>query len=213
MAGEFAAWPSAHVCVSVTICGGHDNDNPNGQLTSISSPPHAVLPDLPSLGFVRVEPRVRERDDGNQIWVLPWMLSILDGQSAAIGFSDRHADAQNSLIIHGYYFRVSLAGDSSKKPDVERLRDLSEAWTICYRKPKPGWRLFGRLYARGLFIGTDMRDRHDVGTTKAYTAAAIAAVGDLERRLPGIPPCQGNEVGDYFLGLASNVDKPSLYGE
>jgi len=61
---------------------------------------------------------------------------------------------QIGIFNAGHYVRVSLIGDPSKqKPDIERLSGLDEAWVMCFRRPLPGWRLFGRFVAKNIFVG------------------------------------------------------------
>lgn len=181
------------------------------QLTSISTTPHGAKADLRALGFEKVRPRVLDGVERNEIWVRPWMLEHFGGQRTDTGFPDFRADALNARIIQGYDFTVSLLGDSSKEPEVEKLENLHEAWAICYRTPKPGWRLLGRLYGQGTFVASDLKDRHELGNRENYHRIATAAMADLDAVITCVPPFVGMGEKDYFLGLVRNVDKPPIY--
>ncbi|MCJ2135627.1 hypothetical protein MKK69_16470 [Methylobacterium sp. J-026] len=181
------------------------------QLTFISTTPHGAEVDLGALGFEKVRPRVLDGVERNEIWVRMWMLEHLGGRRRDTGFPDFRADALNARIIQGCDFTVSLLGDSSKEPEVEKLENLHEAWAICYRTPRPGWRLFGRLYGQGTFVASDLKDRHELGGRENYNRIAAAAMADLDGALAGMRPHTGTSEKDYFLGLARNVDKPAIF--
>lgn len=168
------------------------------QLTSISTTPHDGEVDLRALGFEKVRPRVQDGPERNAIWVRPWMLEHLGGRRTDTGFPDFRADALNARIIQGYDFSVSLLGDSSKEPEVEKLENLHEAWAICYRTPRPGWRLLGRLYGQGIFVASALKDRHELGNRENYNRLAVAAIADLDAALPGVPPHTGTSERTIF---------------
>jgi hypothetical protein len=181
------------------------------ELTFISSRPHIPIaaPDPAAYGLVKVVPRVDPGRESNAIWVLPEVRDVLSGSDLSLGFPDRAADVLTTNIIAGYFCTVSLSGDPSKEPQLERLEGLDEAWAICVRTPPPGWRLFGRFYARSFFVGVRIYDRHVLGIWENYNRLASEALAECERLLPGIEPLRANSVSAYLEGLARDVDSAS----
>lgn len=162
-------------------------------------------------GLVKVIPRIDQGHEANAIWVLPEIQEVLAGTDVSLGFPDRAADVLMTRIIAGYFCTVSLSGDPSKQPDLERLEGLDEAWAICFRTPRPGWRLFGRFYTKGFFVGVRLYDRHVLGRRKNYHRLAADAVARCEALLPSVEPLRGIAVAEYLEGLARDIDAPSAF--
>lgn len=176
------------------------------ELTFISSsPPCAVT--APALGLVKVLPREDQGREANQLWVTPDIQAVLVGESR-LGFPHIRADVLVTNFIAGYRVTVSLKGDPTRRPDMERLAGLDEAWAICFRSPIPGWRLFGRFCARAVFVGVALHDRHELKGRRTYSLKAQEAVAKWESMFPGEPPHRGTDPRDYIEGAAYDLDKP-----
>ena len=78
---------------------------------------------------------------------------------------------------------------------------------MCFRKPRPEWRLFGRFVAKDTFVGLLLVDRITLGTNANY--------GQYIRNLQsmwasqGLPqPIRSNSLNDYLSGTVRDVDNP-----
>jgi len=122
------------------------------------------------------------------------------------GFPDYKADAQTTIFAAGQLVRVSLVGDpQKKKPDLELLTDLDEAWAMCFRKPRPGWRLFGRFVDRNVFIGLCLVDRNQMKGFRAYGQIAQNMIDKWNRDFSSLHPVRSNSLADYLSGTIRDV--------
>ena len=133
------------------------------------------------------------------------ICDLLDGKFQSTGFPHFGADALTARYIAGYLVGVSLQGTSAPHVDLERLKDEDEIWMICFRVPRPGWRLFGRFLERDKFIAIRAYDRHDLPTKGAFHIAAIAMVADWNE-IVGMNPVRSGDVGDYLSGVWRDAD-------
>ena len=112
-------------------------------------------------------------------------------------------------FVAGHVITVSqkLRPKKWKGPDIdlEQLEGLDEAWVLCYRRPRPGWRLFGRFIehdALGLFA---VKDRRDIGND--YETPARDMIAEWEKWLPSQEPHRGDDLRAYISGSFYNVDE------
>ncbi len=91
------------------------------------------------------------------------------------------------------------------KPDLERLEGLDEVWVMCFRRPRPGWRLMGRFLAERCFVAIRAYDRHELGGKRAYEAKAKAMIADWDALLPDTAPFRDDTVGNYVGGVWRDV--------
>ncbi len=104
---------------------------------------------------------------------------------------------------------MTVSRRSAPRVDLEKLENIDEIWALCFRKPKPGWRLFGRFLAQDIFLGLRMYDRNELGSVENYTRLAEETVGDWDARFKGIPPLRSNNLTDYLSGeMYRDVDEP-----
>lgn len=151
-----------------------------------------------------MRPRTLPKAELRYLFVTPNINDKLQGKHDD-GFPHVLADKLIHIFAAGYTVSVSLQGDSSKGPDLERLKGLDEIWVMCFRKPRPGWRLFGRFYQKDTFIGIDIRDRHELGTNSNYTMHAQGAIVMLNALMQK-EPIRSNDLGSYLSGVVRNVD-------
>ena len=94
---------------------------------------------------------------------------------------------------------VSLQGTSGKLVDLERLKDEDEVWMLCLRKPKPGWRLFGRFWAQDRFIALRAYDRNVLNGRKNFAGPIQAFIADWNN-LVGLPFVNADDISAYLTG-------------
>jgi len=88
------------------------------------------------------------------------------------------------------------------KPDLVRLAGYDEIWELCFRYPKPGWRLFGRFLEKGVFVGLELHDRHMLDHGKV----AISIVQKWNEIFPELDPITSNHLSDYLGEIWRDVD-------
>lgn len=132
---------------------------------------------------------------------------VLDGTDASTGFPSGRADARIAQYIAGQLVFVSLIGTSADHVNLERLRDVDEVWMFCFRSPPPGWRLFGRFWARNKFYGLRLYDRHELPSDAAFAVAATETILDYEAMV-GTTYLRASSVGEYLTGVWKDVDEP-----
>jgi hypothetical protein len=131
---------------------------------------------------------------------------LLSGDEAiAAMFPSVEAERLLSTFCKGNLVTVS---ETAKTSDVEKLMGLDEAWAFCFRKPRPGWRVFGRFIEANVFIGLRAYDRIDLGSAIGrYGAMAQAMIDEWDRILPDVPPLRAAGISGYVNGVIRNVDE------
>jgi hypothetical protein len=134
------------------------------------------------------------------------VIEMFEGRRIDTGFPDFRANRTVAIFQAGQFVTISLVGDLGKKrPDLERLTDLDEAWAMCFRAPMPGWRLLGRFAAKSVFVGLSLLDRHTLNGNRTYAGYAQAMIDKWEEDLPGIEPVRGLTWQDYLDGTVKDV--------
>ncbi|MFM9862465.1 MAG: hypothetical protein ACKVRO_02560 [Micropepsaceae bacterium] len=143
------------------------------------------------------------------------IADLLDGAKVSSGFPDTIADVVVGKFLAGQSVTASTRWLSlpkayrkrfEKNLEFERLDDLDEIWAVCFRKPKPGWRFFGRFLERNVFAAIAAHDRHDLAPEAKYAERAQAAIAKWNEL--GLPdPHRGTKVGDYLDGVYFDVDE------
>lgn len=161
---------------------------------------------LTQFGFVWLAPAVAPPLGYRRgIFVQSSLLEIFEGRRIDTGFPDYRANIQTTGFTAGFHIRVSLRGDpGGRKPFLERLTDLDEAWVMCFRQPAPGWRLFGRFTGKNVFVATSLNDRHECGSRKKYSCLAQKMISGWEQKLPIL---RGERWQDYLEGTVQDVDE------
>jgi hypothetical protein len=130
---------------------------------------------------------------------------MLDGTDQHLGFPERLADRLIGTFIAGHYIRLSQK--SARDADLEKLERVDEVWALCFRAPRPGWRLLGRFVVPGVFAGLKLYDRHELGEIPTYTTKARGIVTEWNAQI-GIEPFRANDLGTYVGGVFRDVDAP-----
>lgn len=134
---------------------------------------------------------------------------LLDGSDVETGFPHVAADAIVGRFVAGQLILVS--GKSNDNADLEQLEGVDEVWALCFRKPRPGWRLFGRFSEPKVFVGLGAFDRHRLGRRSNYTSVALAMIEKWNEKFPGVEPFRAATLGEYVSGVYRNVDDKTTY--
>jgi hypothetical protein len=92
-----------------------------------------------------------------------------------------------------------------ESPDIERLTGVQETWVLCARRPRPGWRFFGRFAAKDMLVILSAHDKRDVSRQSDLFAAAneMAARWDA---VFGTCDYVGKEAFDeYYSGYSKDI--------
>ena len=170
-----------------------------------------------SLDFIRVQRAgFREREplrppknplDLGRCLLLPDDIhQVLDGKdSVKTGFPYLYADLIVGRFVVGHYLTISQK--SAEDVDLEKLENIDDVWALCFRKPRPGWRLLGRFLEPKVFVGFGIYDRHELGPKKNYHAKAEEVITNWTNRFPGIVPFRSTDLGAYVGGHFRDVDE------
>ena len=160
---------------------------------------------LKEQGFVEYESPKPRIDRKRRIFVAPEIGALLNGDGAIDAmFPSVEAERVLSSFIAGYLVTLSRKGT---KCDLEQLIGLDEVWALCFRKPRPGWRLFGRFVAQDVLVLTKAYDRHELGRKANYHILAEAVIAEWESRFSDVPPYRASEITGYLTGEVRNVDE------
>jgi|HubBroStandDraft_4_1064222.scaffolds.fasta_scaffold758436_2 hypothetical protein len=144
-------------------------------------------------------------DPVRAILIWPDVNRMLDGTDQRLGFPDRAADRLIGQFIAGHY--VSVSQKSAPGVDLERLERVDEVWVLCFRAPRPGWRLMGRFIEPKVFVGLKLYERGELGAIANYTARADDVIKEwnavIERE-----PFRSPDLGAYVGGVFNDVDQP-----
>lgn len=168
-------------------------------------------------GFIPREALRPIGDPKRMLLVTQDIADLLDGKKIEIGFPDTTAEYVVGNFLSGMRVLVSRHWKSLPKAfkkrffplDLERLEDtdgVDEVWALCFRKPRPGWRLLGRFLERDVFVALAAYDRHDLAPESNYAARARDTMAEWTNR--GLPePLRGTNVDDYLGGIYLDVDE------
>lgn len=163
--------------------------------------------ELKAAGFVEVFPlRARSEAQVRRVFMKPEMVDLLNGKSMPPqGFPATCADEVIGRYCAGWLIRVSEK--SNKSSELEKLQDLNEAWALCFRSPKPGWRVLGRFMDKDIFVGMRIYDRHELAPSTKYEERAKEIIAEWGETFPHIPPVSGSFPDAYISGVYINVDE------
>lgn len=134
-----------------------------------------------------------------RLFVTPNVANVLDGQAVPDGgFPEAEAIVVMDSFMKRWNMFVTLTYKKRARPDLERLDDLDEVWAMCFRKPRPGWRLLGRFVQKDSFVGLGLYDRRDLSTRAKYVSAATQAIVDWKAIFGGLAPLNGQGPDDYL---------------
>jgi hypothetical protein len=143
-----------------------------------------------------------------RMYVTSEISLLLDGARAGSHFANGAADAQITDFIDGWSVNVSREQREWKKwekPHLVRLVGCDEVWEMCFRKPVPGWRLFGRFLERAVFVGLVLKDKRLLGTD--YSGPVAEVLAEWARLFPGVDPVRATDLDDYLGFQWRDVDE------
>lgn len=169
-------------------------------LTPASTTPIVGLSGETLIEFQPVKAVTQKR----RIYVTQDVHLLLRTPNTALMFPSVEAERVLTNFYAGYGVSVSLA--SAKDCQFERLEGVGEIWAACFRKPRPGWRLFGWFVEPDvLMLGAGYDRRALAGQN--YSKLATQTQTDLLTRFPNLPVLVGNVAEDYIKGLIWNLDE------
>ncbi len=158
--------------------------------------------------LVRRLPRRQGGQELRTLYVTPKIADGLDGKDEQFKYFP-FLPMENLISIYcaGHAVQVSLTGDSSKKPDFERLSGLDNVWALCARKPR-FWqtRILGRFLSKGVFVGLAMYERRWLGGRKQYNKFAEAIPEKWASIFGNVSVLNASTPDDYFSGVVIDVD-------
>ena len=147
-------------------------------------------------GFVEYEPVRPLQTKVRRIFVTPQIAILLSGKGDVnLMFPSVDAERLVSKFCNGWLVSVSR---KSKPTELEQLENLDDVWAMCFRKPAPGWRVFGRFLDKNVFVGLAAHDRYELVPKLTYHAKAKAIIADWDRLLPGVSPLRSKKLQDYL---------------
>jgi hypothetical protein len=142
------------------------------------------------------------------LYVTPEIAKALNGEDEQFrNFPMVQTESLISVFSAGFLIRVSLAGNSSRKPEFERLSDLDEVWAMCVRKPLM-WqvRMLGRFLDAGVFIGLDLLERRQLGSRMNYQDIASKIPEKWTSVFGNTKPFAALRAESYLGGVVMDVD-------
>jgi hypothetical protein len=163
------------------------------------------LRQLKAAGFVEYTPLISAPGLKRRVFVASDVAELLQKDGAdPVMFNWVEANRILSEFVLGRTVSVSFR---SKRAELEKLEGVDEIWACCIRKPKPGWRLFGRFIAQDCLVVMMARDRHDLGTRAKYQTTAETVIVEWNNILPNVPPYSASKLSAYISGVVRNVDE------
>lgn len=142
-------------------------------------------------------------DQVRRLYVTKEVSDLLDGKTRFGEFPNVDAERLIGIFCAGYLLRISRKKNDDA-PDLERLEGYDEVWSLCPRKPKPGWRLLGRFLEKDRLVLFRAWDKHQLA--RNYERAAKEVIEDWERKFDKASPLRGTELSDYVSGVVRDVD-------
>jgi hypothetical protein len=113
----------------------------------------------------------------------------------------------NRILSEFVLGRMVSVSFRSKRAELEKLEGIDEVWACCIRKPKPGWRLFGRFVAQDCLVVMMAHDRHDLGSRAEYQTVAETAIAEWNMIMPDVSPFSASKLSGYISGVVRNADE------
>lgn len=151
------------------------------------------------VGFVERDALRSTHPKARALVVIPRIGELLDGEDISLGFPNVAADVIVGRYLAGHL--VTVSRKSAADVDLEKLENVDEMWALCFRRPRPGWRLFGRFLEKDLFVGLRLYDRNTLGNIPTYTKYAEETINDWKDKFGPIEPLRSNDLADYLSGV------------
>jgi hypothetical protein len=140
-----------------------------------------------------------------RVFVAADVAELLDKDGAdPVMFNWVEANRILSEFVLGRMVSVSFR---SKRAELEKLEGVNEIWACCVRKPRPGWRLFGRFIAQDSLVIMMAHDRHDLGSRARYQMIAETVIDEWNKLLPNASPYSATKLSGYISGVVRNADE------
>jgi hypothetical protein len=137
--------------------------------------------------------------------VVPDIDALLGGRTKVGVFPDASAEILIGKFCAGFLICASRK-KTKRKPDVEQLEGFDEVWALCPRVPRPGWRILGRFFDRGVFIA--LRAWEKGRLFSHYDQAAKEVISDWESLFASQRPYSATSVQEYLGGVTRDCDQP-----
>lgn len=140
-----------------------------------------------------------------RLYVTPEIARILDGPNHLRRFSRQAAERKIGEFLLGWQISISRRNRRWKwndAPDLVRLEGHDEIWELCFRDPRPGYRLFGRFIETGVFIGLELHDRETVN----HENVSASIISRWNEVFPGLDPIRSDDLGEYVGGVWRDID-------
>jgi hypothetical protein len=148
---------------------------------------------------------IRPRDTQiRYLLVTPQIDALLDGHVLLGVFPTTEAERLIGIYAAGHFVTVSRKV-TKQRPDMEQLEGFDEVWAICPRRPPPGWRILGRFYDKGVFVGLRAWDKHHL--SQHYPQAAAEVIDDWQDLFGAQAPLRSDDLSDYLGEGYRDVDQ------
>jgi hypothetical protein len=138
-----------------------------------------------------------------RLYVTQEISDLLDGKTKFGVFPDHQSEILIGIFCAGHLLRISRK-KNNQLPDLERLEGYHEVWSLCPRRPKPGWRLLGRFLEKNRLVLFRAWDKNQLA--RKYDFAAKQVIEDWEKKFGAASPCTGPDLSDYVSGVIKDVD-------
>jgi hypothetical protein len=132
-----------------------------------------------------------------RIFVKPEINELIAGRVLSNPeFPSGEANFEIGKFVKGYI--VGVSRKYSGRGELKQLSGLHEAWAFCFRRPSPGWRMFGRFAQKNIFVGFSCIPREQAGDILRYNEQAKAMISEWDILFPGIAPFSAPNFEDYL---------------
>lgn len=137
------------------------------------------------------------------LFVTPQIDALLDGHVLFGVFPERESEILIGKFSARYRVTVSRTKGKSR-PDIEQVVGADEVWAFCPRKPKPGWRILGRWYAKDHFIALRAWPKEHL--FRNYKFASLEVIQDWKDLFGDRDVHRGQDISDYMSEVYVDVD-------
>ena len=133
------------------------------------------------------------------------MTDQLDGKAPTSGFPHGFADALIAQFVLGQL--ISVSGEKGTRASLVRLEGIDEVWELCFRRPRPGWRLLGRFLEVNVLVAFTLIDRNSLGNR--YVQQAQIVQQRWTQTFGATLPFSAARPTEYITGVVRDEDAQS----
>lgn len=151
---------------------------------------------------------MREIELKRHLFVTEEIFRTLNGGPTSTLFMDGKARAEITDFISGrmtVMSRQRRKWKNTDKPQLVQIVGHDEVWELCFREPRPGWRLFGRFIDQGAFVGFEFHDKNVIGNN--YNDIAKRVVEAWGVKFPGLDPVRSVHADGYAGFNVRDIDE------